>query len=51
MPTGSLFCITEDTAGSGKVLRPLALNCLAHPSGICVNSSDTAVYVYFQKKI
>lgn len=41
---GSVFAITRDE--SGQVLRPLALNCLAHPCGVCVSPhNDNVLYV------
>ncbi|CAE7276682.1 gnl [Symbiodinium sp. KB8] len=39
-PVGSLFTIRSD-----GLLRPLALECLAHPTGIAVSPGDKAVYV------
>ena len=39
-PAGSLFTIRSD-----GLLRPLALECLAHPTGIAVSPGDKAVYV------
>lgn len=40
---GSVFCITGPE--NSQILRPLALECLAHPCGIAVSSRGTAVYV------
>jgi len=37
-PTGSVFCITQGPGG--QMLKPLALNCLAHPAGIALNGAD-----------
>eukprot|EP00759_Apiculatamorpha_spiralis_P058945 PhF_6_TR9506/c0_g1_i1/m.14817 len=38
-PTGSVFTIVND------ILIPIALNCLAHPSGLAVNADGTVLYV------
>jgi len=40
-PKGSVFCISPD----GRLLQPLALQCLAHPSGLAVSPDEKAVYV------
>lgn len=41
-PRGSVYCISPNPSG-GQVLRPLALECLAHPWGIAASSD--AVFV------
>lgn len=43
-PRGSVYCIASSPSG-GQVLRPLALECLAHPWGIAVSSNPDAVFV------
>ena len=40
-PKGSVFCISPD----GRLLQPLALQCLAHPSGLAVSPDEQALYV------
>jgi sugar lactone lactonase YvrE len=35
-PKGSVFCISAD----GRLLQPLALSCLAHPSGVAVSPDE-----------
>lgn len=35
-PKGSVFCISPD----GRLLQPLALSCLAHPSGVAVSPDE-----------
>ena len=42
-PTGSCFCITQSYGE--QILKPLALNCLAHPSGIAMSADGNALYV------
>jgi len=42
-PKGSVFYISGPE--SAQILRPLALNCLAHPCGIAVSKRGEAVYV------
>lgn len=39
-PHGSVYAVTN-----GDTLQPLALECLAHPSGIAVTENGTAIYV------
>jgi sugar lactone lactonase YvrE len=43
-PGGSVFCISQ-SYGDQQVLKPLALHCLAHPSGIAVSGDGNALYV------
>lgn len=43
-PQGSVYCIAPSPSG-GQVLRPLALECLAHPWGVAVSTCPDAVYV------
>lgn len=40
-PKGSVFCISPD----GRLLQPLALSCLAHPSGLVVSPDEKTLYV------
>eukprot|EP00164_Ancoracysta_twista_P001352 GFYU01001762.1.p1 GENE.GFYU01001762.1~~GFYU01001762.1.p1 ORF type:complete len:279 (-),score=57.12 GFYU01001762.1:155-991(-) len=40
-PRGSVFSVS----GDGQLLHPLALNCMAHPSGIALSPDDATVYV------
>jgi len=42
-PSGSLFCITGGQ--SGQMLKPVALEWLAYPSGVAVSPDDRCVYV------
>jgi sugar lactone lactonase YvrE len=42
-PNGSCFCISQKYGE--PVLVPLALNCLAHPSGIAMSPDGTSLYV------
>lgn len=42
-PTGSLYCITGGQ--SGQMLKPLALEWLAAPTGVAVSPDDRYVYV------
>ena len=42
-PNGSCFCISQSYGE--QILKPLALNCLAHPSGIACSSDGNALYV------
>eukprot|EP00611_Tribonema_gayanum_P018089 TRINITY_DN31152_c0_g1_i1.p1 TRINITY_DN31152_c0_g1~~TRINITY_DN31152_c0_g1_i1.p1 ORF type:complete len:324 (-),score=26.28 TRINITY_DN31152_c0_g1_i1:28-855(-) len=42
-PTGSVFCLRK--GGPEPTLRPLALECLASPSGIAVSPNGSCVYV------
>ncbi|TMW59497.1 hypothetical protein Poli38472_004566 [Pythium oligandrum] len=41
-PRGSVFCISPSPSG-GQMLRPLAWECLAHPSAIATSPTDTKV--------
>lgn len=43
---GSVFAITRDD-DSGQMLKPLALNCLAHPCGVCVGTSPAGLDVVY----
>lgn len=38
---GSVYSVSAET----RILKPLALNCLAHPSGIAVSPDSSTVYV------
>ncbi|EKX52170.1 hypothetical protein GUITHDRAFT_102072 [Guillardia theta CCMP2712] len=40
-PKGSVFCVSSED----QLLKPLAVNCLAHPSGIAVSPDGSCVYV------
>ena len=40
-PKGSVFCISPD----GRLLQPLALSCLAHPSGVAVSPDEKTLCV------
>jgi len=40
---GSVFVVTGE--GNTRLLRPLAYESLAHPSGICLNAEESAVFV------
>lgn len=42
-PTGSCFCIT--LGREGHILKPLALNCLAHPSGLALSADERSLFV------
>lgn len=42
-PHGSVFAVTS--VSDGELLQPLALECLAHPSGIALSPSEDAIYV------
>ena len=42
-PNGSCFCISQSYGE--QILKPLALNCLAHPSGIAMSADGNALYV------
>lgn len=41
-PKGSCFVVT---GGADKVLRPLALDCLAYPTGIALSPTESCIYV------
>uniref|UniRef100_K3W8A4 SMP-30/Gluconolactonase/LRE-like region domain-containing protein n=1 Tax=Globisporangium ultimum (strain ATCC 200006 / CBS 805.95 / DAOM BR144) TaxID=431595 RepID=K3W8A4_GLOUD len=41
-PRGSIFSICTSPSG-GQILRPLALECLAHPSGITASPADPKI--------
>lgn len=41
-PHGSVFCIGLSPSG-GQILRPLALECLAHPCGLAVCPTDPKI--------
>jgi sugar lactone lactonase YvrE len=43
-PRGSVFCIAQSPSG-GQVLRPLLMECLAHPWGIAVAPNSGALFV------
>ncbi|KAG7391070.1 hypothetical protein PHYPSEUDO_005837 [Phytophthora pseudosyringae] len=43
-PRGSVFCIASSPSG-GQVLRPLVMECLAHPWGIAVSPDTGALFV------
>ncbi|KAG3089573.1 hypothetical protein PI124_g17419 [Phytophthora idaei] len=43
-PRGSVFCIASSPSG-GQVLRPLVIDCLAHPWGIAVSPDTGALFV------
>ncbi|ETI48559.1 hypothetical protein, variant [Phytophthora nicotianae CJ01A1] len=43
-PQGSVFCIASSPSG-GQVLRPLVMECLAHPWGIAVSPDTGALFV------
>ncbi|KAL3665036.1 hypothetical protein V7S43_009673 [Phytophthora oleae] len=43
-PRGSVFCIVSSPSG-GQVLRPLVMECLAHPWGIAIDSDTGALFV------
>ncbi|RLN92190.1 hypothetical protein BBJ28_00014618 [Nothophytophthora sp. Chile5] len=43
-PHGSVFCIASSPSG-GQVLRPLAMECLAHPWGIAVAADPDVLFV------
>ncbi|EQC36949.1 hypothetical protein SDRG_05774 [Saprolegnia diclina VS20] len=43
-PRGSVFCIAANPSG-GQILKPLALNCLAHPCAVAVSPDSKLVYV------
>ncbi|ETW09350.1 hypothetical protein H310_01722 [Aphanomyces invadans] len=43
-PRGSVFCIAHGPSG-GQVLKPLALDCLAHPCGLAVSPNSKLIYV------
>eukprot|EP00744_Colponema_vietnamica_P001347 GILI01002239.1.p1 GENE.GILI01002239.1~~GILI01002239.1.p1 ORF type:complete len:299 (+),score=34.08 GILI01002239.1:53-898(+) len=40
-PRGSVFAISAD----GQILQPLAVHCLAHPSGIALSPDENVLYV------
>jgi len=40
-PKGSVFCISPD----GRLLQPLALQCLAHPAGLAVSPDECSLFV------
>lgn len=42
-PSGSVFCISGPA--DAQILRPLALNCLAHPCGLAVSPDQNVLYV------
>jgi len=42
-PTGSVFCV--DGTQKSQLLRPIAFECLAHPSGVVVSPDGNAVFV------
>mmetsp|Transcript_18345 Transcript_18345/g.42965 ORF Transcript_18345/g.42965 Transcript_18345/m.42965 type:complete len:288 (+) Transcript_18345:93-956(+) len=42
-PSGSVFCISGPA--DAQILRPLALNCLAHPCGLAVSPDQSVLYV------
>lgn len=46
-PTGSVFCVVDNPKGSsepgqdaGKVLQPIAYECLANPSGLALSPDE-----------
>ncbi|RHY52179.1 hypothetical protein DYB34_004717 [Aphanomyces astaci] len=41
-PNGSVFCIAPGPTG-GQVLKPLALDCLAHPCGVAVSPNSKSM--------
>ena len=42
-PTGSCFCVTASQ--EGQILKPLALNSLAYPTGLALSPDERMVYV------
>lgn len=40
-PKGSVYCVSHED----QLLKPLALECLAHPSGIAASPDGSVVYV------
>ena len=44
-PRGSLYYIAHAPGGGGQMLRPLALECLAHPCALAVSPDGARVYV------
>jgi sugar lactone lactonase YvrE len=42
-PTGGCFVVTGEA--NSRILRPVALDCLAHPTGVTLNPTESAVYV------
>jgi len=42
-PTGSVFCIM--VGREGQILKPLALNSLAHPAGIALSADERGLFV------
>jgi len=40
-PKGSLFMISVD----GELLKPILLECLAHPSGVALSPDESVLYV------
>ena len=43
-PRGSLFAVVESPDG-GQVLKPIALESLAHPAGLCLSPDGACMYV------
>ncbi|KAE9045832.1 hypothetical protein PR003_g2202 [Phytophthora rubi] len=43
-PRGSVFCIASSSSG-GQVLRPIVMECLAHPWGVAVSLDTGALFV------
>ena len=48
-PTGSCFVVTGEA--NSRILRPVALDCLAHPTGVTLNPTESAVYVTEQVEL
>ena len=44
-PNGSCFCITMTPKGGEQILKPLVLECLAHPCGIAVSADGKNLFV------
>ena len=40
-PKGSVFIVDIEDS----IIKPLALNCLAYPSGLCLSDDEKIVYV------
>ncbi|OQS00148.1 hypothetical protein THRCLA_06191 [Thraustotheca clavata] len=43
-PRGSVYCIAPNPSG-GHILKPLAMECLAHPCAVAVSPNSKLVYV------
>lgn len=39
-PTGSLFTVVSGGQRNSKILKPLALNCLAYPTGLALSPDE-----------